>query len=604
MQLKIYLLGLTITMVASTRTIVYEEESYAVHSGLVFKSTIDSMQNVQQVLDKMRLIEFESDLLQKRDSYVSTAWDFYKNSAISKLNSKFTQLTHRLNNVVNTTIKLVPKVNLDDATTDSNTIRPNHIKRSIEFLGNIISYVTGVPSPSEWRLNQANIGHLKKALTMLDSNQNIQEKRITNVNHRLYDVSIKIESILLSMNKVLLETSTIEHDFKATLVFNTLENGVTQMLSELEYLLNCVDNILFKGHFQLASFYGIDKDFLRNAIIDIQSKHKTLVPIFNTHEIGKYYEMPLTTVTLHDDEIWSTIKIPMVNFNDRFELVDEIGKIHENITELEGLGVRNALWFTDVQERNIFVSRDRIAQCLRYRKTAICEGRKAIVSSRFSNRGNILDNFWGETESHGYFAFINRENLTVQLDCTSEKHDLNLGTKGLIYIYETCSLKSERVRLNRVIYHEGMRVKTVKYFHIRDLSNVDIKRILVHSNAEQLSTTNHEVANEESTLTPSQEIEDEINQVNDQLRPEDKMFYGSIFFSSSALLVLICGIVTGCWLINRNKSGSTTVNITKEENMSQTGRRESMNENRTNFGRKATEQTDECTSKLENKNEG
>ena len=258
MQVALNLFLVNLAVVSAVRTIVYEEESFAVHSGLVFGSTLQSMVKVHKVIDKMGRIEFEADMLQKKESHVTKAWEFYKNSAISKLKSKINLIEQRLSNTMNTTLnpwdaKNNSKSETGNIDSNSNSIRPNLAKRSIEFLGNIISYVTGVPSPSEWRLNQANIGHLKKALQLVDRKQIIQEHRITNIDHKFSDVSKKVENLLLSLNLALTEVSVIEHDFKATLIFGALENGVSQLLHEIEYLLNCVDNILFKGHFQLAS---------------------------------------------------------------------------------------------------------------------------------------------------------------------------------------------------------------------------------------------------------------------------------------------------------------------------------------------------------------
>ena len=558
-------------MAETTRTIVYEEESFAVHSGLVFRSTIGSLHKVEKVLDKMGLIEFESDLLQKKDSHVSLAWEIYKNSAISKLKAKLFHVTQILNNIINTTADVTNGSEKDKEIdmSDSNEIRPKLVKRSIEFLGNLISYVTGVPGPKEWRLNQANIGHLKKALLLVNRKERIQEQRITNVDHRLSTVSTKVESLLQTMSITLSEMSTIEHDFKATLIFGTLENGVMQLLEEMQYLVSGIDNILFKGHFQLASSYGIDKEFLRKAIIDIQSKHKTLVPIFSTNEIEKYYETPLTTVTLHGEEIWSTIKIPMVNYNDRFEKIVETGKLHDNFTELESLGVKSVEWFADKQDRNIFVSKSKIAHCIQYRSTAICEGRKAVIRSRFVDTGNVIDNFWGETENTGFFAFLNKDNVTTQIDCAGDKHTLVLGTRGILYLHDTCTLKSENVRINRVNYYEGMRVRKIEHFHLRDLSNIEIKSILTDNRMDKMSTTTTESTTrqtDEVTTIITDEFDNEISQIDERFTSEDKIFYGGIFTSSSAVLLLICGVITTCWLINRNRAreANTTVNIAKE----------------------------------------
>jgi hypothetical protein len=85
MWVALILFLVNLAVVSAVRTIVYEEESFAVHSGLVFGSTLQSLVKVHKVIDKMGRIEFEADMLQKKESHVTKAWEFYKNSAISKL---------------------------------------------------------------------------------------------------------------------------------------------------------------------------------------------------------------------------------------------------------------------------------------------------------------------------------------------------------------------------------------------------------------------------------------------------------------------------------------------------------------------------------------
>ena len=137
------MLGLLITTVligivtSDGRRLIYEEELVTVHSGISMESTIQAILQVTTTLEQMEKIELEPDLLGKLNNPVSNTWDLLKKATIKRIKGKLEMIERKLTNIF-------------EGNTKNEEIK---FRRSIDFIGNIISYISGVPSPGEWRLN-------------------------------------------------------------------------------------------------------------------------------------------------------------------------------------------------------------------------------------------------------------------------------------------------------------------------------------------------------------------------------------------------------------------------------------------------------------------
>ena len=262
----------------NSESLIFEEDSVSIHSGITIDTTISAIESVSKLIEFMRKIEFENDLLQKIDSPLISYWEWKKNSSLTRLSLRLGSVRTRLNSIFPQKLHRKPINPLDPPTTN-NLISPlskQTNKRAIEFLGNVISYITGVPSPSEWRLNQENIRHLKNAMIKLTKLDNEIGKRISTNSHHLSVINQKLNSLTLSLNYTTNKINLMEQDMRANLIFEALETGTLSTLECLESFLSGIENVIFKGHFNLASVEGISHEFIRDAIVDIQSSFKTL----------------------------------------------------------------------------------------------------------------------------------------------------------------------------------------------------------------------------------------------------------------------------------------------------------------------------------------
>ena len=63
----------------NSESLIFEEDSVSIHSGITIDTTISAIESVSKLIEFMRKIEFENDLLQKIDSPLISYWEWKKN---------------------------------------------------------------------------------------------------------------------------------------------------------------------------------------------------------------------------------------------------------------------------------------------------------------------------------------------------------------------------------------------------------------------------------------------------------------------------------------------------------------------------------------------
>ena len=113
-----------------------------------------------------------------------------------------------------------------------------------------------------------------------------------------------------------------------------------------------------------------------SSLRQIQENYKILTPIFGGLEADNYYNIPLTTVTVHALAIWLTVKVPLVNFNNKFIRSDSVLNWHNFSGILESLDVKNPMIFSASFNRHTLLGEGKLSDCLIIRKAIVCEGKE------------------------------------------------------------------------------------------------------------------------------------------------------------------------------------------------------------------------------------
>jgi hypothetical protein len=181
-------------------------------------------------------------------------------------------------------------------------------KRAIEFIGNLIAKVFGNPGPEDWKKNNANILAMKYAIARqrdnsillhnnIDSNQHLIEKHNSLLKKITVDLYNENNRITTAMNEL-----------------NEIRNYIEleTMLDTLIEIEDSIAVIVQDGKVGRCNTKGLSKIFLVNNLRAIESNRVGFAPIFASWEWENYYKFELCSVALNREELWVTMRVPIV----------------------------------------------------------------------------------------------------------------------------------------------------------------------------------------------------------------------------------------------------------------------------------------------------
>ena len=405
----------------------FEEGVVVIHSHISLNGVTEGLCEVKKSIKTLSDIQLESDVLSKLDSDLSEFWLQFRNSAVNRLLGKTEQLEKRIQRIMGREM----------------TRGCGHVgkeKRAINFLGNLISYVTGVPGPDDWHKNVQNVDELKKAILLMSTQGDLRDHRIDIDEHEMG----KIKNIIGSMVDKLVQLNTgndlLLEGIRSRLKFWTHKNHILSTLDTIELFVHGLENVVTEGSNYRVAREGMAEKFLINQLQKIEAENKMLSPIFGSNEWEEYFNHQLATVARHGEAIWLSLRVPLVNFNKGLHENLNTAPMIKQINLLEKLGVTNPHWFKTKDDAYCFIGLKKLSGCIRLNLIRLCEGRFVLLSSSPKSRLIELKEIWSETDRPGYFAYISNTNISGMVKCGSVLRDVLLGKVGVVYLESGCEL--------------------------------------------------------------------------------------------------------------------------------------------------------------------
>ena len=148
-------------------------------------------------------------------------------------------------------------------------------KRSLTALGNLLSYITGVPGPDDWKLNIANIDNLKKTLESIDHKVDLSNQRIDLNQNAINKLHEDLTKVIGSIEQQLTETEYLKDGLKFRLLFASITTDALKVLELIESLYHKLEMVMVMGRHHFASKFGIDPTFLTQQLRDIETNSKS-----------------------------------------------------------------------------------------------------------------------------------------------------------------------------------------------------------------------------------------------------------------------------------------------------------------------------------------
>ena len=319
----------------------------------------------------------------------------------------------------------------------------NKFKRSINPLGYMLAWATGMAGPSEWKDQKIALEHLEKAVKNNINETHLLTITFTEEKKYLDDLASEYDKLLV-----------LEHKNNDDITFYlSLDNRVESMCLQGQAIANTLldqakdlEDIRTNAGKNLPSevLFPIEKVFLKIQALKMQDQ----IPIFSTmKEIETLFELATCTTVIKNNIIYSTLNVPLLDLNgfNKLEFLDYPIFTKEDLNtlrNLQSIALKPLDTFTCANKDktiNILSSRD-LEECAssQGKDIFICSGRAISYS-----QANFLKTCKSLTDS----VVIQLSENTLLLKSNDEFIDIkcnNADTKQIaIPKYSIIHLKSD-----------------------------------------------------------------------------------------------------------------------------------------------------------------
>ena len=320
------------------------------------------------------------------------------------------------------------------------------IKRGIRMLGNLISYVSGVPSPGQWENEVILVNKLENMIKNEHSEQNLLIATIK-------DEASELEAVKNEYQKLQNEEFRSHETLKNYAYFVSTKGKLTHMCSIGKEVsrrfieqTQILEDIKTKSSQNLPSKHLFPINHIFAKIKNLQ-KHTYTPLLQNTHEIESLFLMATAITSIHDGHIYSVLQIPLVDFSYELNFIqypfftkNEL-EILENLSKISLKEIDTFLCSRAQKSLKVMSSKD-LEHCLftPNRKIYVCSGRQIIEKNANFYRpcNHLPQNIIIELSPE---ALLIKSNLTeIKVTCPSKTETLKMKTEyTILKLHSNCT---------------------------------------------------------------------------------------------------------------------------------------------------------------------
>ena len=440
---------------------------------------------------------------------------------------------------------------------DSNN---NREKRAIEFIGNLISKAFGNPGPEDMRKINANILALKYAIAKQKDNSVILHNNVDSNQHAIEHQNAILKEISTEIYRSENEITAIDNEMKELQNYIELEIMYDAIMEILEALID----IRQDGKYGRCNQKGLSRNFLINRLRKIESNKIGITPIFSSWEWEKYFHYEMCSVALNRDEIWVTIRIPIVKQAERLVRVIPNSNFVWIKQTMSDLGLDVSLFKEQNHDTFSIVTRSSYEMCTILGTTRVCNLRKTKFkeSQLFSVPVEISDNriliISNSTEN---------EKMKLTAECRGKTKKVEVGKATFLRIPEICFIKSKNVEIESKQKNEfetvDLGMQTVDQVEYKELISQSFKsKFVIVKNVSRSRNESEEFEmNDASTKNLLNQISINHENVSENLRV---MKLGGL---SSTVIVLMIGMLILICIIRKKCASSDSKKERNEINV-------------------------------------
>ncbi len=427
----------------------------------------------------------------------------------------------------------------------------SRVKRAINFLGELLSGITGNPSPSDFK-------HLNELVSDLESVTNDEIDDIKNLPdlqtidhnsiHFNFDLINKVNTIVSD------NTDKIDRDESDIATCDILDNLVENVKDEVEIVLE----IESKSTQFLPSRNMFPQKRIEKTISDLSKQDDILKPYFLTgNKLEEFYSLKSTLTTNHDNLILSIAMIPMINPTKTMKLqpMSLEQKTNKHILTIETVAkTRLTRIATDPDERYFnLISEHDLDKCnkIENKDKYICDHRFIEIRQNQLNSKNPCLAY--EIE-HNTFVLTCEAKFTKK--CTSGETTTHLANFSMITLPDSCSLDSDSIYIHKLKHSKATIQTSFKILEIPPqlLQYHEHKGVQAQNDNFSTSTnTNYSLHNEHFLSAFNQTIHDNHKLQSDKLEEMHNNSSIHSYITYALISAAIAGaLIAGCCLWRPN----------------------------------------------------
>jgi len=315
---------------------------------------------------------------------------------------------------------------------------PSRHKRSIEFIGNLWSDLFGNPGPSDWKQINSNILAMKSAIGRLNDNTNIDHKDIDTNRHQIEKQSEVIRSITAVVNKSRAELTKVDDDINFMRNFFEILTLLEAVESQIDFLIEIrIDSL--KG---FCNDRALNKNFLVDNLLSLEANKLGLGPVFSSWEWREYYKNQMCTTALEQNDLWVTIRIPLIKKVEKLVRVIPSQDVNEIVKKFSNYGIVVSIFKEKSHEKYHAMTQSSFDLCNKLGSTRTCGVREV----KFVPNAEIIIPV--EFALNRILVVGNRSSIKVMSKCPTgiAEHTFTLDSVWLIP--NNCSYTSNHLSID------------------------------------------------------------------------------------------------------------------------------------------------------------
>ena len=416
-------------------------------------------------------------------------------------------------------------------------------KRAIEFIGNLISKAFGNPGPEDMRKINANILALKYAISKQRDNSVILHSNVDSNQHAIERQNSILKEVSSELNRSENEIATIDKELEELKKYIELEI----MYDAIMEILDALIAIRQDGKYGRCNQKGLSKEFLINKLRKIESNKIGINPVFSSWEWEKYYHYEMCSVALNRDEIWVTLRIPIVKQAERLIRVLPNSNFIWIRQVMNEMGIDVNVFKEQTHDTFSIITRSSYEMCTTLGTTRVCNIRKTRFKEgeTFSVPIEISDNriliISNSTKS---------ETIQLTAECKGKTKKVEVGKATFLKIPEFCFVRSKNLEIEIKQKNEfeniDIELQTVDQIEYKELASPNFKtKFMSVLNVSRPSERKEFEMNDAMTKNVLNQITTNHESVSENLRV---MKIGGL---SSSILMIAVGIIAALYVIKK-----------------------------------------------------